>query len=56
VIVEIFPIFLDIEITSACNLKCPFCATTYRGNKIKKGFREFEILKKIIDEGADNGL
>ena len=24
-----FPLHLDIEVTSACNLKCPFCATTY---------------------------
>jgi len=51
-----FPLFLDIEVTSACNLKCPFCATTYRGNKIKKGFMKFELLKKIIDEGMDLGL
>lgn len=55
-IVADFPLFLDIEVTSACNLKCPFCATTYRNNKIKKGFMKFELLKKIIDEGADNGL
>lgn len=51
-----FPLFLDIEVTSVCNLKCPFCATTFRSNKIKKGFIEFEIVKKIIDEGAGNGL
>jgi len=55
-IVEKFPLFLDIESTSACNLKCPFCSTTYRSNKIQKGFMKFELLKKIIDEGADNGL
>jgi len=51
-----FPLFIDIEATSACNLKCPFCATTFRDKKIKKGFISFENVKKIIDEGADNGL
>lgn len=51
-----FPLFLDVEVTSACNLKCPFCATTYRGGLIKKGFMQFDLLKGIIDEGAANNL
>lgn len=51
-----FPLFIDVETTSACNLKCPFCATTYRGGGVKKGFVTFDIVKKIIDEGAERGL
>lgn len=51
-----FPLFIDIEVTSACNLKCPFCATTFRSDAIKKGFMSLDIMKKIIDEGKDNGL
>ncbi|HAK89644.1 MAG: hypothetical protein A2X55_04775 [Nitrospirae bacterium GWB2_47_37] len=51
-----FPLFLDVEVTSACNLKCPFCATTFRGNVIKKGFMQFDVLKGIINEGTANGL
>ncbi|MBF0546908.1 MAG: radical SAM protein [Candidatus Riflebacteria bacterium] len=51
-----FPLFLDLEVTSVCNLKCPFCATTYRGHLIPKGFISFEIIRKIIDEGAEKGL
>lgn len=51
-----FPLFIDVEVTSVCNLKCPFCATTYRGPEIKRGFISPETVKKIIDEGADNGL
>lgn len=51
-----FPLFIDMEVTSACNLKCPFCATTYRDRHIKKGFMMFEMVKRIIDEGAANGL
>lgn len=51
-----FPLFIDIEVTSVCNLKCPFCATTYGARTIKKGFISFDTVKKIIDEGADNNL
>ncbi|MFC1621032.1 radical SAM/SPASM domain-containing protein [Candidatus Omnitrophota bacterium] len=51
-----FPLFIDIEVTSRCNLKCPFCSTTYRDKHIDKGFISFDIVKKIIDEGAENGL
>jgi len=51
-----FPLFLDVEVTSACNLKCEFCATTYRGNKIKRGFLSDKLFRKIIDEGAAKGL
>lgn len=51
-----FPLFIDIEATSACNLRCPFCATTFRNRAINKGFMPFDTLKKIIDEGIDNNL
>ncbi|UCD54975.1 MAG: radical SAM protein [Candidatus Omnitrophota bacterium] len=51
-----FPLFIDVEATSACNLKCPFCATTFMEKRIKKGFISFDIVKGIIDEGAENGL
>ncbi|MBF0557338.1 MAG: radical SAM protein [Nitrospirae bacterium] len=51
-----FPLFIDVEVTSACNLKCHFCATTFRGRKVKKGFISPDTVKKIIDEGADKNL
>lgn len=51
-----FPLFIDIEATSACNLRCPFCATTFRGKGIKKGFITFDAVKRIIDEGVSNNL
>ena len=51
-----FPLFIDIEVTSMCNLKCPFCSTTYRDRFIDKGFISFDVVKKIIDEGVANGL
>ena len=52
-----FPIHLDIESTNICNLRCPFCATTFnRWGPNKRGYMDIELFKKIIDEGAENGL
>lgn len=51
-----FPLFVDIETTSLCNLTCPFCATTYRAPLIKRGFITFETIRRIIDEGYEKGL
>lgn len=51
-----FPLFIDIEVTNACNLRCVFCATTFESKDIEKGFIAHETFKKIIDEGADKGL
>ena len=51
-----YPLFVDIEVTSACNLRCPFCATTFRRKGIKKGFITFDAVKRIIDEGVSNNL
>lgn len=48
------PLGINIEPTSACNFKCRFCIhgtqdkETY--SKLKKGFMEFELYKKIIDD------
>ncbi len=52
-----FPIHLDIESTSACNLRCPFCAATADNWGVKKaGFMDFSLFKRIIDEGIKNDL
>jgi len=51
-----FPLFMDIEVTNACNLKCPFCATTFFGTTMKKGFMSLSTLRKVIDEGVCNNL
>ncbi|KWT91050.1 radical SAM/SPASM domain-containing protein [Candidatus Magnetominusculus xianensis] len=51
-----FPVHLDIETTSTCNLRCPFCKTTYSRTDINNGFMSWETLKKIMDEAGENGL
>ena len=51
-----FPLFLDIEVTNECNLRCPFCQYAGMRGKLKKGRISADMIKKIIDEGADHGL
>jgi len=56
-IVDNFPLHLDIESTNICNLKCPYCAVTSDSwGRSKRGMMSFSLYKRIIDEGADNGL
>lgn len=56
-IVGDFPMHLDIESTNACNLRCPFCATTFENwGPYRRGFMDFSLFTRIIDEGAENGL
>ena len=57
-IVEDFPLHLDIGITNVCNLKCTFCARTVLEEKGK--FREarhmdMSLYKKIIDDATALG-
>jgi len=49
-----FPIHLDLESTSACNLKCFMCFQSF--NPPPRGFMSTDLYKKIIDEGAEKGL
>jgi len=49
-----FPLHLDVEPTNACNLRCPFCATTH--NKYKKGFIQEKVWKNVLDEAGANNL
>ncbi len=51
-IVKPLPIRLWIELTSHCNLKCTMCPNKDLP-KNKKGFMEFNLFKKIVDEAKD---
>lgn len=47
-----YPLLVDLELSSVCNLKCPMCYTITDDfkKKVKKGFMDFELFKKIVDE------
>lgn len=47
-IVNDYPLHIDIETTSDCNLKCPMCPRTFM--KDKTGYMDMDLYKKIIDE------
>jgi radical SAM protein with 4Fe4S-binding SPASM domain len=53
-----FPLHVDVEISSACDLNCPMCYTTTEEfkNKVGSGFMDFELFKKIIDECVKKNL
>jgi len=58
-VLEPFPIHLDIEATSSCNLKCVMCPRTELVNQglfWKVQHFDFEVYKRLIDEGVENGL
>lgn len=47
-----YPLLVDLELASACNLKCPMCYTITDEfkQKVTRGFMDFELFKKIVDE------
>jgi radical SAM protein with 4Fe4S-binding SPASM domain len=51
-IVSRFPLHVDIELSSACQMRCPMCFQTIRSD-IPHGFMEFSLFKIIIDEIAE---
>jgi MoaA/NifB/PqqE/SkfB family radical SAM enzyme len=62
-----WPVNLDVSVTNACNLSCQMCKRTLAiedGEAWNSGklidpnimFLDFEIYRRVIDEGAANGL
>ena len=51
-IVRNYPLLVDVELSSVCNLKCPMCPTITDKfqEKIPKKFLAFDLFKKIVDE------
>lgn len=49
-----YPLLVDLELASACNLKCPMCYTITDDfkQKVTRGFMDFDLFKKIVDEIA----
>lgn len=59
-LVEKAPLHLDIEPTSACNLRCPMCTRTVLLEEGSTNFKietmSFENFKKVIDEATEIGV
>jgi radical SAM protein with 4Fe4S-binding SPASM domain len=55
-IVRDFPLHLDVEITSRCNLRCTFCDKLPLLSKDQQGDMSLAQYKKIIDEGRAGRL
>ena len=55
-IIRKYPLQLDLELSSICNLACSMCFTTNISFKksVNKTFMLFSLFKKIIDEVKDN--
>ena len=54
-----FPIHLDVDATSDCNLKCVMCPRTdliADGTYWEVKDFDFDVYKRLIDEGVKNGL
>lgn len=52
-----FPDHVDIEASSACNMRCPMCFTItdeYKKN-VKLTVMKFDLYKKIVDECVEHG-
>ena len=51
-IVSEFPDHIDVEISSACDMRCPMCYTITKefNNVVKRKFMPLNNYKKIIDE------
>ncbi|MBI1388542.1 MAG: radical SAM protein [bacterium] len=53
-----YPLLVDLELASRCNLKCPMCPTITeefiekRVKPYRRGLLDFDLAKKIIDEVA----
>jgi len=49
-----YPLLVDLELSTICNLRCPMCYTITEEfrSKVKTGLMQFELFTKVIDEIA----
>jgi len=45
-----YPIHIDFELSSVCNLKCSFCPHSLEKQNFSKQFMDFDFYKQVIDE------
>ncbi len=57
-IISEYPLHVDIELASVCNLKCPMCYTISAEfkQKINAKLMEYELFTKLVDECAVGGV
>ena len=55
-IIKRYPLQLDLETTSACNLRCPMCFQSETETRPEVQNMSFELYSHIITEGAAKGL
>ena len=57
-IVSDYPLHVDIELASVCNLQCPMCYTISPEfkNKVNTKLMDFDLFTKIVDECADGDV
>jgi radical SAM protein with 4Fe4S-binding SPASM domain len=50
-----YPIIVDIELASSCNLNCPMCYTTteHYKNNVKRQLMDWNLYKRVVDEVSD---
>lgn len=53
-IIPDYPLLVDAELSSVCNLKCPMCYTTTNEfkKKVNAKLMDFDLFRKIIDQVA----
>lgn len=51
-----FPMHLDLEASSRCNLRCTFCDKLPLLGPGRLGDMDYSLFCRIVDEGAANGL
>ncbi len=53
-----YPLHVDIELSSICNLRCPMCYTITEDfkSRVNVGFMDYELFKKIVNECVDGNV
>lgn len=52
-----YPVHIDFETIFGCNIRCIMCTHSHRDLfPSRKRFLEFDLFKKVIDEGMQKGL
>lgn len=57
-IVADYPLHVDIELASVCNLRCPMCYTITAGFKkqVNAKLMDFDLFKRLVDQCAEGGV